>query len=248
LHYAFVKIQDWKNSIQIDPIETVSSLCGCKGLEIDVQDKWLKTPLNYASQRGASICAMYLAQRGAQLESKDIYGNTPLGVGLMHSHYNYGIILIQKGASVHPITFREDPERIKKQWEEEEKHKKALYRQQKRASKGGKQQEDEEMKNADSESDEDEGEKFAKHKQKKHQNLFQANPMGVEYGNEYDDEDEESDADSDDQHQENVFNQQNAFGMQVFAQPAQRSTFNFGGNFNPWGAPAATAKQPATTT
>jgi hypothetical protein len=56
------------------------------------------------------------------------------------------------------------------------------------------------MKNADSESDEDEGEKFAKHKQKKHQNLFQANPMGVEYGNEYDDEDEESDADSDDQH------------------------------------------------
>ena len=205
LHYAFVKIQDWKNSIQIDPIETVSSLCGCKGLEIDVQDKWLKTPLNYASQRGASICAMYLAQRGAQLESKDIYGNTPLGVGLMHSHYNYGIILIQKGASVHPITFREDPERIKKQWEEEEKHKKALYRQQKRASKG-KQQEDEEMKNADSESDEDEGEKFAKHKQKKHQNLFQANPMGFEYGNEYDDEDEDSDADSDDQHQENVFN------------------------------------------
>ena len=32
LHYAFVKIQDWKNKTQIDPIETVSSLCGCKGL------------------------------------------------------------------------------------------------------------------------------------------------------------------------------------------------------------------------
>lgn len=110
---------------------------------------------------------MYLAQRGAQLESKDIYGNTPLGVGLMHSHYNYGIILIQKGASVHPLSFREDPEKIKKQWEEEAKQKKALYRQQKRASKG-KQQEDEDMKNADSESDEDEGEKFAKHNPKKH--------------------------------------------------------------------------------
>ena len=61
LHYAFVKISDWKNCQQIDPIETVSSLCGCKGLEIDIPDKWQKTPLHYASQRGASICAMYLA-------------------------------------------------------------------------------------------------------------------------------------------------------------------------------------------
>ncbi len=114
LHYAFVKIQDWKSSQQIDPIETVSSLCGCKGLEIDVPDKWLKTPLHYASQRGASICAMYIIQRGAKLEGKDIYGNTPLGVGLMYQHFNYGIILIQKGAKVDPPTFREDYERIQK--------------------------------------------------------------------------------------------------------------------------------------
>ena len=28
LHYAFVKIKDWNVSTQIDPIETVSSLCG----------------------------------------------------------------------------------------------------------------------------------------------------------------------------------------------------------------------------
>jgi len=49
LHYAFVKIKGWKNSEQIDPIETVSSLCGCKGLEIDVPDKWQRTPLHYAS-------------------------------------------------------------------------------------------------------------------------------------------------------------------------------------------------------
>jgi ankyrin repeat protein len=49
LHYAFVKIDDWKNTTQIDPIETVSSICGFKGLEIDVADKWMKTPLHYAS-------------------------------------------------------------------------------------------------------------------------------------------------------------------------------------------------------
>ena len=74
------------------------------------------------------------------------------------------------------------------------------------------------MKNEESGSEE-EGEKFAKHTHKKHQDLFQKNPVNMDFYGDYDDEDEddESDADSDDQHQENVFNQQNAFGMQVFA-------------------------------
>jgi ankyrin repeat protein len=49
LHYAFVKIKDWRNTAQIDPIETVSSLCGCRGLEVEVEDKWQKTPLHYAA-------------------------------------------------------------------------------------------------------------------------------------------------------------------------------------------------------
>lgn len=40
LHYAFVKIKDWANTTQIDPIETVSSMCGVAGLEVDVADKW----------------------------------------------------------------------------------------------------------------------------------------------------------------------------------------------------------------
>ena len=71
---------------------------------------------------------MYLEARGANLETKDIYGNTPLGVGLMNQHYNYGILLIQRKASVHPLTFKEDPERIKKQWEEERKAQEALYK------------------------------------------------------------------------------------------------------------------------
>ena len=49
LHYAFVKIGDYANCSQIDPIETVSSLCAISDLEIEVQDKWLKTPLHYAA-------------------------------------------------------------------------------------------------------------------------------------------------------------------------------------------------------
>ena len=49
LHYAFVKIGNWEDSSQTDPIETISSLCAQKTLEIDVPDKWLKTPLHYAA-------------------------------------------------------------------------------------------------------------------------------------------------------------------------------------------------------
>jgi ankyrin repeat protein len=94
LHYAFVKIKDWTSSQPIDPIETVSSLCAQPSLEIDVADKWGKTPLHYAAQRAASICTLYILNRGANLESTDIYGNTALGISLLKKHFNYGIILI----------------------------------------------------------------------------------------------------------------------------------------------------------
>lgn len=56
----------------MDPIDTVSLLCGRRHLEIDVADKWLKTPLHYAAQRSAVICTIYILQRGANLESFDI--------------------------------------------------------------------------------------------------------------------------------------------------------------------------------
>ncbi len=141
LHYAFVKIQSWNDNAQIDPIETVSSICGYKGLELDVPDKWLKTPLHYASQRGASICAMYLIQRGADMEKKDIYGNTALGVSLINKHYNYGIIVIQKLAQVTHIVNFEDAEKIKKMWEEQEKAQNGQNK-----TKGPKMIQDEEMK------------------------------------------------------------------------------------------------------
>ena len=94
LHYAFVKIQDWKNKTQVDPIETVSRLCGYPSLEIDVPDMWLKTPLHYASQRGSSICALYLQKRGANLEALDIYENSPLAVAMLSSHHHYAILMI----------------------------------------------------------------------------------------------------------------------------------------------------------
>jgi hypothetical protein len=49
LHYYFVKIGSHNDSTEIDPIEGVSSLCGCPNLALNVQDDWQKTPLHYAA-------------------------------------------------------------------------------------------------------------------------------------------------------------------------------------------------------
>lgn len=83
-------------------------------------DKWLKTPLHYAAKRSATISSLYIIQRGAQLESKDIYGNTPLVVALQANHFNYGIILIQKLADVKVPVYQEFPKRVAKMWRDEE--------------------------------------------------------------------------------------------------------------------------------
>jgi hypothetical protein len=73
-----------------------------------------------------------LIKRGASYEKKDIYGNTPLGVGLLCGHYNYGIILMEKKLNVKELIFREYPDKINKKWEEEEK----LYKIQKKGLNG----------------------------------------------------------------------------------------------------------------
>ena len=49
LHYCFIKISDPHNHSPIDPIETVSSLCGYPSLQMDIKDKWGKTPMHYAA-------------------------------------------------------------------------------------------------------------------------------------------------------------------------------------------------------
>ena len=65
LHYAFVKMKGYADTSAADPIETVSSLCAIKDLQIEVADKWHKTPLHYAAQHSATISSLYILQRGA---------------------------------------------------------------------------------------------------------------------------------------------------------------------------------------
>jgi len=51
----------------MDPIETVSSLCTLKNLNPTIQDKYGKTVLHYAAQRGATISSLYLEKKGVDL-------------------------------------------------------------------------------------------------------------------------------------------------------------------------------------
>jgi hypothetical protein len=59
---------------------------------------------------------MYLEKRGANLEAVDSYGNTPLGIGLLNDHYNFGIIMIQKNANVNAlISFEKEDKKVLKE-------------------------------------------------------------------------------------------------------------------------------------
>lgn len=68
-------------------------------------------------------------QRGADLESVDIYNNTALGICLLRKHFNYAILLIQKQANVKLPIYHEFPNRIAKQWKDAEKEAKRQKRQ-----------------------------------------------------------------------------------------------------------------------
>ena len=139
---------------------------------------------------------MYLCKRGANLESVDIYGNTPLGTALLSHHHNYGIIMIQKNANVLKLVHQEDPERIEAQWkkEEEEARKSSLV------------QADEDANMLDQEEDD----------KQKHRHLFTQSDKNHFYGSEDDDDTDGSEYDSEDEFEAKQFNNQNAFGFNAF--------------------------------
>jgi ankyrin repeat protein len=49
LFYAFIKISKPFDKTEIDPFETVSSLCADKYCDINIIDKWKRSPLHYAA-------------------------------------------------------------------------------------------------------------------------------------------------------------------------------------------------------
>jgi len=117
LHYAFVKINDPFNVSRIDPVEVVTSYVSQNGCDVNVKDQWGCTPLHYAAQRGAQICALTLINNGANINEKDNLGNTPLAIALRSNHPNAAVIFLQNKAAVdtevHVV--ETDLEKIKKE-------------------------------------------------------------------------------------------------------------------------------------
>ena len=109
LHYAFVKIHQKNDVSQIDPIETVSSACSKKEIDVNIQDKYLRTPLHYAARRGALTSTMFLLSKGALIDLEDSDGNTPLGLGIIGLHSNYVSMLIQRNPNISKKLYHKEP-------------------------------------------------------------------------------------------------------------------------------------------
>ncbi len=99
-------------------------MCAVKNINIGLVDKHQRTALHWAAKRGATICSLYLIERGAELDKEDYDNNTPLGIGVKHGHFDYAIMLIQKKASVkHLVNYVEriTKEQAAKEAKQEEK-------------------------------------------------------------------------------------------------------------------------------
>jgi ankyrin repeat protein/predicted DNA-binding WGR domain protein len=98
LHYPFVKIGSVTIRHQVDPIESVNSLLAKKNLKVDEQDIFGNTPLMYAAQRGALVSALYLIDREADIDARNLEGNSILAVAMISGHDHLAITLLNKGA------------------------------------------------------------------------------------------------------------------------------------------------------
>ncbi|KAJ3172436.1 hypothetical protein HDU88_005760 [Geranomyces variabilis] len=84
--------------MKADPIEIISWLLELPGIEIDVPDKFGRTPLHYAAARGSFTATSYLVTRGATVERIDADKNTTLQIGLLYHNVDYCTMLAKLGS------------------------------------------------------------------------------------------------------------------------------------------------------
>ncbi|XP_033735456.1 poly [ADP-ribose] polymerase tankyrase-like [Pecten maximus] len=124
IHYTFVQQGRPGTSSQLDPVELCSVLTkAMKDQQIDETDKYSRTPLHLAANRGATICCVHLLQRKAEVNRRDKEGNTPLSLAVSKGHDSCAIMLIQKGANVADKVIIVPPEK-----KEEDKDKKPSWK------------------------------------------------------------------------------------------------------------------------
>lgn len=117
LFYAFTKIGRENEKSEIDPFETVSSILAKENCEVNVLDKFNRSPLHYAALRGSVISGRYMIKLSASPDNPDKYGNTPLALSLIAGHSNFCTMMIDNKADIHGIANIIDFKKL----EEEEK-------------------------------------------------------------------------------------------------------------------------------
>ncbi|EGC37966.1 hypothetical protein DICPUDRAFT_29461, partial [Dictyostelium purpureum] len=104
LHYAFVKIgsREIENGNSYDPVQVVSSLASFETINIDLPDKFGRTPLFYACQHGSTVSSLLLIQRKANINRVDEDDNqiTPLIYAIIINHAFLVKTLLNNSADV----------------------------------------------------------------------------------------------------------------------------------------------------
>ena len=121
LHYAFTSLENRKEASSTDPIQIVSFLVEAMDHKaIDQRDMYGCSSLHYAAQRGSTVCALLLIQKGkiktfywiclivinsyittgAKLDCLDCLENTPLAYAVDRGHNSCTLMLIQKEANI----------------------------------------------------------------------------------------------------------------------------------------------------
>ena len=55
-----------------------------KAINVNIADRWNRTPIHYACMRGSTMSTLFLIQKGADLDIIDEYQNTPLSTALFY--------------------------------------------------------------------------------------------------------------------------------------------------------------------
>ena len=101
LHYAFVKVGKPFDCAPTDPIQIVGALVENQTSQnINVQDTFGCTALHYSGYRGSTVCSLLLLQHGADIETADLKGQTPLCYAVLGRHDGSTLMLIQKQANI----------------------------------------------------------------------------------------------------------------------------------------------------